>query len=166
MSKYITVGTIKTINLSNYTFTIEPIAAYRFQAKDDDADAPIIFLEDVENPSELKLIKRDVKFVFDKEFTSGLIMLKQNKTKFTVKVESLGISADDAAPSEGIERNRTCGRRYKGKEVRSRRGQGERTRFECRRTAYEMRSALCQVSGKTQCAPETRRPLSCRSLND
>lgn len=102
MSKYITVGTIKTINLSNYTFTIEPIAAYRFQAKDDDADAPIIFLEDVENPSELKLIKRDVKFVFDKEFTSGLIMLKQNKTKFTVKVESLGISADDAAPSEGV----------------------------------------------------------------
>lgn len=102
MSKYITVGTIKTIDLPNCTFTIEPIAAYRFQTKNDDADAPIIFKEDVEDPLELKLIKRDVKFVFDKELTSDLIFLKQNKTKITVKVESLGISADDAAPKEGV----------------------------------------------------------------
>ena len=102
MSKYITVGTIKTIDLSNHTFTIEPISAYCFKTKDDDADASIIFKEDVENPPELKLIKRDVKFVFDKELTSGLIILKQNKAKITVKVESLGISADDAAPSEDV----------------------------------------------------------------
>lgn len=102
MSKYITVGTIKTIDLSNHTFTIEPIAAYRFQTKDDEADAPIIFKKDVEDPSELKLVKRDVKFVFDKELTSGLIMLKQNKTRITVRVENIGISADDVVPSDGV----------------------------------------------------------------
>ena len=94
--KYITVGTIKTIDLSNHTFTIEPIAAYRFQMKDDDDKSwKIIFKEEKEDPKELKLIKRDVKFVFDKELTSGLIMLKQNKTKMGVKIESVTISELD-----------------------------------------------------------------------
>ena len=103
MSKYITVGTIKTIDLPNCTFTIEPIAAYRFQTKvDDDKSWEIIFKEDVENPPELKLINRDVKFVFDKELTSGLILLKQNKTKITVKVGKLHISINDVAPGEGV----------------------------------------------------------------
>lgn len=102
MSKYITIGTIKTIDLSNHTFTVEPISAYRFQTRDNDTNAPIIFKEDVENPSELKLVNRDAKFVFDKELTNGLFLLKQNKTRITVKVESLGISADDAAPGEGV----------------------------------------------------------------
>lgn len=100
MSKYITIGTIKTIDLLNHTFTIEPIAAYRFQEKVDDANAPIIFKEDVEKVSELKLVKWDVKFVFDKELTSGLIMLKQNKTKMVVKIESVTISESDKAATE------------------------------------------------------------------
>lgn len=102
MSKYITIGTIKTIDLSNHTFTIEPIAAYRFQTKDDDTNAPIIFREDVENPPELKLIKRDVKFVFDKELTSGLILLKQNKAKIVVKVGKLHISIKDVSPKNDV----------------------------------------------------------------
>ena len=101
MSKYITIGTIKTIDLSNHTFTIEPISAYRFQTKvDDDKSWEIIFKEDVENPPELKLINRDVKFVFDKELTSGLILLKQNKTRITVKVEKLDVSKKAVATSD------------------------------------------------------------------
>lgn len=94
--KYITIGTIKTIDLSNHTFTIEPIAAYRFQMKDDDDKSwKIIFKEEKEDPKELKLITRDVKFVFDEELTSSLIVLKQNKTKMGVKIESVTISESD-----------------------------------------------------------------------
>lgn len=98
MGKYITVGTIKTIDLSNHTFTIEPIAAYRFLTKDDDETSwKIIFKEEKEDPKELKLITRDVKFVFDEELTSSLILLKQNKTKMVVKIESVTISESDIA---------------------------------------------------------------------
>ena len=99
MSKYITIGTIKTIDLSNHTFTIEPISAYRFQTKVDDENSwKIVFKEeDKEEPNELKLADKSVKFVFDNELTSGLIVLKQNKTKITVRVASVKISRSDSA---------------------------------------------------------------------
>lgn len=85
MSKYITVGTIKTIDLSNHTFTIEPIAAYRFQTKDGDENSwKIIFKEDKDDPRELKLAAESVKFLVDKELTSALVVLKQNKTRIQV----------------------------------------------------------------------------------
>lgn len=97
---YITVGTIKTIDLSNHTFTLEPIAGYRFQVKDRDENSwKIIFKEDTENPSTLTLVAREAKFAFNTELTSGLIMLKQNKTRISVKVETTQVSQNDVAPT-------------------------------------------------------------------
>lgn len=104
MSKYITVGTIKTIDLSNHTFTIEPIFAYRFQTKDDDENSwKIVFKEEIEDPNELKLVKRGEKFVFDEKLASVLVVLKENKTKITVKVEQLIVSeTDDALKNQDV----------------------------------------------------------------
>lgn len=105
--KYTTVGTIKTIDLSKHTFTLEPITRYRFQVKDDDENSwMIIFKKDEKSPSLLRLIKRDVKFVFDARLTGGLIVLKQNKTRITVKVGSLVISKGNDDPKDGDEAKR------------------------------------------------------------
>ena len=98
---YITVGTIKTIDLSNHTFTLEPIAGYRFQLKDGDENLwKIIFKEDTENPSTLTLVAREAKFAFNAELTGGLIILKQNRTRISVKVKINDVSQDDDAPDK------------------------------------------------------------------
>lgn len=126
--KYTTVGTIRTIDLSKHTFTLEPIARYRFQVKDDDETSWMIILkedveeastlregyplssaslkEDVEEASMLGLVKRDVKFVFDASLTDGLIVLKQNKTRISVKVGSLDISKENVEPEDRNEAKR------------------------------------------------------------
>ena len=97
---YITVGTIKTIDLSNHTFTLEPITGYRFQVKDRDEDAwKIIFKEDRDNPTSLTLVAREAKFAFNAELTGGLIILKQNRTRISVKVKINDVSQDDVAPT-------------------------------------------------------------------
>ncbi|MGN0843662.1 MAG: hypothetical protein ACI4QT_00405 [Kiritimatiellia bacterium] len=96
---YITVGTIKTIDLSNHTFTLEPIAGYRFQVKDGDENSwKIIFKEDGDNPTALMLIEQGAKFAFNAELTSGLILLKQNRTRISVTVETTKVSQKDVAP--------------------------------------------------------------------
>ena len=88
MSKYITIGTIKTIDLSNHTFTIEPISAYRFQTKVDDENLwKIVFKEDVEDPKELKLIGSDTKFKFASDLSSAFIILKQGKARTRMTLE-------------------------------------------------------------------------------
>ena len=92
--KYITVGTIKTIDLSNHTFTIEPIAAYRFQTKvDDDKSWKIIFKEEKGDPKELKLVASDAKFKFTSALSSAIIILKQGKTRVRM---TLGGRVDEA----------------------------------------------------------------------
>ena len=86
--KYITVGTIKTIDLSNHTFTIEPISAYRFQTKVDDENSwKIVFKEDVEDPKELKLIGSDTKFKFASDLSSAFIILKQGKARIKIALD-------------------------------------------------------------------------------
>lgn len=97
---YITVGTIKTIDLSNHTFTLEPIAGYRFQVKDGDENSwKIIFKKDIKSFSTLTLVEQGAKFVFNAELTSGLIMLKQNRTRISVKIEKTKVSQKDVAPN-------------------------------------------------------------------
>ena len=83
--KYITVGTIKTIDL---TFPIEPISAYRFQTKVDDENSwKIVFKEDVEDPKELKLIGSDTKFKFASDLSSAFIILKQGKARIKIALD-------------------------------------------------------------------------------
>lgn len=102
---YITVGTIKTINLSNHTFTLEPIAGYRFQVKDGDENSwKIIFKEDGDNPTALMLIEQGAKFAFNAELTSGLILLKQNRTRISVKVGPIEVSEQDYKIADSIGR--------------------------------------------------------------
>lgn len=94
MSEYITIGTIKTIDLSNNTFTIEPISAYRFQTKvDDDKSWKTIFKEDVDNPTELKLVGSDAKLKFASDLSSAFIILKQSKARIRI---ALGKKEDAA----------------------------------------------------------------------
>ena len=86
--KYITVGTIKTIDLSNHTFTIEPIAAYRFQTKvDDDKSWKIILKEEKGDPKELKLVASDAKFKFTSALSSAIIILKQGKARIKIALD-------------------------------------------------------------------------------
>ena len=86
--KYITVGTIKTIDLSNHTFTIEPISAYRFQTKvDDDKSWKIIFKEEKGDPKDLKLLASDAKFKFTSSLSSAIIILKQGKARIKIALD-------------------------------------------------------------------------------
>ena len=90
MSKYITIGTIKIIDLSNHTFTVEPISAYRFQTKVDDENSwKIVFKEEVEDPKELKLIGSDTKFKFASDLSSAFIILKQGKARVRLTLEGI-----------------------------------------------------------------------------
>ena len=88
--KYIAIGTVKAIDLSNESFTLEPLSAYRFQTKDGDEKAYAILFKAVEEGDETEEAK-DVKFVccntamkFDKILSSGLIALKQGRAKIKV----------------------------------------------------------------------------------
>ena len=88
--KYIAIGTVKTIDLNNGSFTHEPLSAYRFQTKDEDEKAYAILFKEVGEDDETEEA-RDVKFVcrnttmkFNKVPLRDLIILKQNKTRIKV----------------------------------------------------------------------------------
>ena len=105
LKMYITVGTIKTIDLSNHTFTLEPIAGYRFQVKDGDENSwKIILKEDGDKPTALMLIEQGAKFAFNAELTSGLILLKQNRTRISVKIGLIAVSKQDYKNVDSIGR--------------------------------------------------------------
>ena len=84
---YATVGTIRSIDLSNRTFKLEPISKYRFE-KDNDANSwKIVFAEDCvvdRDPQSLKLMSNDAIFRFDKGLESAMIVLKQAKTHIRI----------------------------------------------------------------------------------
>lgn len=86
MSKYITVGTIKTIDLTNQTFTIDPISAYRFQAKPDDPKSWKMIFKNESKTSDLKLGEQGLKFRVKECLSCALVVLKQNKTQIEVSI--------------------------------------------------------------------------------
>ena len=93
---YTTAGTIKSLNLTDNTFTLEPISKYRFEVKDDDENAwKIIFKEanEKEEPTSLRLIPRDAQFKFTKSQQSAMIILKQSKTHIRISAQ---ITKDNA----------------------------------------------------------------------
>ena len=107
--KYATVGTIKTVVLTKdaYAFTLEPISAYRFLIKNDyESSWKIIFKEskdgikreekNKDNLPKLLLIAEDAKFTVKDKLADALIVLKQNKAKIEVVVETAsGMSGDN-----------------------------------------------------------------------
>ena len=89
--KYTTVGTVKAVVLTKdaYSFTLEPISAYRFFTKDDDEKSwKIIFKKEAVDHTELELIAQEAKFTVKNKLVDVLIALKQNKAKIEVSVES------------------------------------------------------------------------------
>ena len=92
---YSTVGTIKSLNLSARTFTLEPISKYRFEVKDDDENSwKMIFKEentedadkDAE-PTSLNLISQGVSFKFKEGLENAMVVLKQAKAKIKVIID-------------------------------------------------------------------------------
>ena len=85
--KYATVGTIKSIDLSNRTFALEPISKYRFE-KDDEANLwKIVFAEECIaewEPQRLRLVSKDAIFRFARGLESAMIVLKQSKTHIRI----------------------------------------------------------------------------------
>ena len=85
---YATVGTIKSIDLSNRTFTLEPISKYRFEKEDDVNSWKIVFVdESSKDPDDLKLIPNDTPFPFDVGLESAMVVLKQGKGKIKLVLE-------------------------------------------------------------------------------
>lgn len=92
--KLMTIGWIKSIDLTAKTFTIEPVSAYRFQIDEkDDNSWKIIFKdESKENAVDsLTLCDKEQSFKMhgSDDLISALVILKQNKTKIKIKVESI-----------------------------------------------------------------------------
>ena len=92
--KLMTIGWIKSIDLTAKTFTIEPVSAYRFQIDEkDDNSWKIIFKdESKENAVDsLTLCDKEQSFKMhgSDDLISALVVLKQNKTKIKIKVESI-----------------------------------------------------------------------------
>ena len=81
-----TIGQIRTLELTNKTFTIEPISAYRFTPDPEkEDDWKIIFKNEKE--SELKLRDKDTKFTFNENLASAMVILKQGKTRIEISIE-------------------------------------------------------------------------------
>lgn len=82
-----TIGQIKTLELTNKTFMIEPVAAYRFTPDSEkEDDWKIIFK--TEDASELRLRDKGTKFNFDEKLASAMVVLKQAKTRIEVSIET------------------------------------------------------------------------------
>lgn len=81
-----TIGQIKTLDLTNRTFTIEPIAAYKFTPDPEKEDDWKIIFKNEEEP-ELKLRDKDTKFTFNENLASAMVILKQSKTQIEVSIE-------------------------------------------------------------------------------
>lgn len=90
-SKMMTVGQIKTLDLTRKFFKIEPITAYKFVLEDDDETKWKIIFKDSEatNLSDLRLCDKDMEFNFGADLTSAMVMLKQSKAKIEVYVDDL-----------------------------------------------------------------------------
>ena len=96
--KLMTVGQIKTLDLTNKQFKIEPIAAYKFASEDgDETKWKMIFKDSEEsNLTDLRLCDKDMKFKFGEDLTSAMVMLKQSKVKIEVYVDDLQEGKDGA----------------------------------------------------------------------
>ena len=81
-----TIGQIKTLDLTNRTFTIEPIAACKFTPDPEKEDDWKIIFKNEEEP-ELKLRDNDTKFTFNENLASAMVILKQSKTQIEVSIE-------------------------------------------------------------------------------
>ncbi|MBO7683663.1 MAG: hypothetical protein J6T51_02940, partial [Kiritimatiellae bacterium] len=89
---YVTVGTIKSLNLSDHTFKLDPISKYRFEVKDGDEGAwKIIFKEtsilEGEDPTSLQLLPQCTLFKFKGGLDSAMIVLKQSKAHVRIAVQ-------------------------------------------------------------------------------
>ena len=92
--KLMTIGWVKSIDLSAKTFTIEPVSAYRFQIDEkDDNSWKIIFKDELKGNAvdSLTLCDKEQSFKMhgSDDLISALVVLKQNKTKIKIKVESI-----------------------------------------------------------------------------
>lgn len=89
--KLMTVGQIKTLDLTNKQFKIEPIAAYKFALEDGDETKWKMIFKDLEesNLKDLRLCDKDMKFKFGEDLTSAMVMLKQSNVKIEVYVDDL-----------------------------------------------------------------------------
>ena len=100
--KYSTVGTIKSLNLSSHSFTLEPISKYRFETKDDDENSwKIIFKEECildTEPNSLRLWPKDTNFCFDNNLTSAMVVLRQSRSKIKVVIEESCLAQGDKDP--------------------------------------------------------------------
>ena len=80
---FATIGTIKSIDLSNRTFKLDPISKYRFEVKDGDENSwKIVFAEEClceRDPQGLRLVSKDTIFQFSKGLEGAMIVLKQSK---------------------------------------------------------------------------------------
>lgn len=92
--KLMTIGWVKSIDLSAKTFTIEPVSAYRFQLDEkDDNSWKIIFKDESKGNAvdSLTLCDKEQRFKMHRsdDLISALVVLKQNKTKIKIKVASI-----------------------------------------------------------------------------
>lgn len=92
--KLMTIGWIKSIDLSAKTFTIEPVSAYRFQIDEkDDNSWKIIFKDELKGNAVDSLTLCDKEQCFkldgDAELISALVILKQNKSRVKVFIKSI-----------------------------------------------------------------------------
>ncbi|MBR4485007.1 MAG: hypothetical protein IKO97_07345 [Erysipelotrichaceae bacterium] len=103
--KLMTVGQIKTLDLTKKLFTLEPIAAYKFILKDGDDEGWKIIFKDatvsrLEELEKLHLYGKDATFKFDDSLASAMVMLKQSKTKIEVRIADSKKADGDGSPSD------------------------------------------------------------------
>ena len=91
---YATVGTIKSINLLERTFKLEPISKYRFEVKDgDETSCKMVFVgEPNSDPDDLKLVPKDTEFQFSQGLESAMVVLKQGKGKIKVAIKESNLA--------------------------------------------------------------------------
>lgn len=109
MATYMTIGQVKTVNLPDCTFTIEPLSDYRFKAEDGKDDTWQIIFEPKDGPTngslELKLVDEDRQFklkcggtantekstslevIVASGFASAMVVLKADRTKIRLLVD-------------------------------------------------------------------------------
>ena len=94
MSKYYTEGTIKNVTVegSNVSFTLDPIAPYVFEKKNDGGSTErcLLFVNEGKNADTAQIIKTDAKFKAPKpaDFQS-LIIAKANRMRVKICVQKL-----------------------------------------------------------------------------
>ena len=94
MSNYYTEGTIKNVTVegSNVSFTLDPIAPYVFEKKNDGGSTErcLLFVNEGKNADTAQIIKTDAKFKAPEpaDFQS-LIIAKANRMRVKIKVSEI-----------------------------------------------------------------------------